>query len=199
MSASNTFHICRYRSDSDTLDNSIPNMNKPANYPSHLKPSKLDASGSCNSHLSGFKVQDYIDCISNLNPGETQCSAYLSGGGSAAGSTTQNVCVTTSTTSTSTTTTCPSSRQLTTKTCFSAQSWVNAHNYLRCLHGIPPVVWDSAMAASAQEWADYLEANSLGMKHCCQNGNAYDLAPPAGPAGENIADMWMDNAADVAF
>lgn len=34
------------------------------------------------------------------------------------------------------------------------QQWLDAHNNLRGLHGVPNVTWSDSVAASAQEWAD---------------------------------------------
>lgn len=46
------------------------------------------------------------------------------------------------------------------------------------MHGSPAIKWSTAMAQSAQEWA-----NKGQMKH----SPSYQLKPPAGPAGENLA------------
>lgn len=59
-----------------------------------------------------------------------------------------------------------------------AERWLNAHNAERCKHGVPDAKWSDAMAASAQQWANKGE-----FKHA----DSYSLAPPEGPAGENIA------------
>ncbi len=50
---------------------------------------------------------------------------------------------------------------------------------------MPLLVWDCDVAASAQTWADRGE-----FKH----SSSYTLAPPAGPAGENLA-MGHDTGA----
>merc|ERR1719188_759078 len=56
--------------------------------------------------------------------------------------------------------------------------YTQAHNIYRCMHGADPVVWDSAVAASAEAYVAPLK----NMKH----SDSYGVAPPAGPAGENI-------------
>ena len=56
--------------------------------------------------------------------------------------------------------------------------WLKVHNEYRCAHGSPALEWDVAVAASAQEWA-----NAGNFAH----SSSYALAPPAGPAGENLA------------
>ena len=59
-----------------------------------------------------------------------------------------------------------------------ATRWLNVHNEARCAHGSPALVWNNAVAASAQLWA-----NAGNFAH----SQSYNLAPPAGPAGENLA------------
>ena len=34
------------------------------------------------------------------------------------------------------------------------QQWLQVHNQLRSLHGVPPVTWSATVAASAQAWAN---------------------------------------------
>jgi hypothetical protein len=34
------------------------------------------------------------------------------------------------------------------------EQWLQAHNQLRSLHGVPPVTWSATLAESAQAWAD---------------------------------------------
>jgi len=34
------------------------------------------------------------------------------------------------------------------------QAILDAHNAMRCMHGVPPMVWDATIAANAQAWAD---------------------------------------------
>lgn len=74
--------------------------------------------------------------------------------------------------------------------------WLNAHNYWRCLHGSPPIKWDTDFAKGAQEWA-----NRGQMSHA----KCYKIPPPQGPAGENLASgsvmspekassMWHDES-----
>lgn len=59
-----------------------------------------------------------------------------------------------------------------------AARWVKAHNMYRCMHNAPKVTWSKAMAASAQEWAN---------RGVFSHSQSYKIAPPAGPAGENLA------------
>merc|ERR1711904_69877 len=46
------------------------------------------------------------------------------------------------------------------------------------MHGVPPVKWSSAVAKSAQEWAN---------KGKYEHSLSYNVPSPAGPAGENLA------------
>eukprot|EP00448_Togula_jolla_P018707 CAMPEP_0170591110 /NCGR_PEP_ID=MMETSP0224-20130122/12228_1 /TAXON_ID=285029 /ORGANISM="Togula jolla, Strain CCCM 725" /LENGTH=347 /DNA_ID=CAMNT_0010914951 /DNA_START=61 /DNA_END=1104 /DNA_ORIENTATION=- len=57
--------------------------------------------------------------------------------------------------------------------------WLKAHNLLRCVHGVPGVKWLAAAKQSAQEWVDGLTS----LKH----SDCYNIPPPAGPSGENLA------------
>ena len=59
-----------------------------------------------------------------------------------------------------------------------ATRWTATHNKYRCMHNAPAVEWSADLAKSAQSWADRGE-----FKH----SNSYNLAPPEGPAGENLA------------
>ncbi len=45
-------------------------------------------------------------------------------------------------------------------------------------HDAPLVVWDCDVAASAQTWAD---------RGVFEHSESYEIPPPAGPAGENLA------------
>ena len=60
-----------------------------------------------------------------------------------------------------------------------AKEFVDATNKYRCMHGAPAVVWDDDMAANANKYISPLTE----MEH----SNSYDLKPPFGPAGENLA------------
>mmetsp|Transcript_49273 Transcript_49273/g.107207 ORF Transcript_49273/g.107207 Transcript_49273/m.107207 type:complete len:329 (+) Transcript_49273:90-1076(+) len=59
------------------------------------------------------------------------------------------------------------------------ETWVKAHNILRCVHGARPVVWSEAVAAGAKDVA----INMTVLKH----SHSYALKPPAGPSEENLA------------
>ena len=64
------------------------------------------------------------------------------------------------------------------------------HNQLRCIHGAPPLVWNEAVAASAQAWAD------RGIFEHSPDSNK--IAAPAGPAGENVGTAeWDDTSGDA--
>lgn len=53
------------------------------------------------------------------------------------------------------------------------------HNELRAKHAdTPAMTWSTAMEKSAQDWAD---------RGQFEHSNCYKIAPPAGPAGENLA------------
>jgi len=71
----------------------------------------------------------------------------------------------------------------------SAQAWTDAHNAKRSDHGVPNLEWDNDMAANAQSWADNLAAAGS-MTHSA----SYDLQPPLGPAGENLAYKWSSQS-----
>lgn len=78
--------------------------------------------------------------------------------------------------------------------------WVELHNARRAQHGACPVVWNEAVAEGMQEWVDGLTS--------LQHSNSYQMAPPQGPAGENLAwgspsispdqtvQMWYDEVSD---
>jgi len=56
--------------------------------------------------------------------------------------------------------------------------WLRSTNIFRCMHGVPPVSWSKAVAASAQAWAN---------RGLFRHARSYKIPPPAGPAGENLA------------
>lgn len=57
--------------------------------------------------------------------------------------------------------------------------WLYWHNVYRCMHNVPNVTWNNYTEISAKNWIDKLTY----MKH----SNSYYELPPAGPAGENLA------------
>jgi len=59
------------------------------------------------------------------------------------------------------------------------QMWLREHNIYRCMHQAPAVEWDDAVYQNAQTYVDKL----MHMTH----SKSYDIPPPAGPAGENLA------------
>lgn len=58
-----------------------------------------------------------------------------------------------------------------------SQAWLAATNAKRAKHGSPPVTWNNAMAANALSWVKVHSGHS----------KSYNLQPPIGPAGENLA------------
>jgi len=56
---------------------------------------------------------------------------------------------------------------------------LRAHNMYRCMHGAPPVTWNSNVADAAVQYGHGL----VSLVHA----NSYELQPPTGPAGENLA------------
>eukprot|EP00291_Cryptomonas_curvata_P016812 CAMPEP_0172166658 /NCGR_PEP_ID=MMETSP1050-20130122/9117_1 /TAXON_ID=233186 /ORGANISM="Cryptomonas curvata, Strain CCAP979/52" /LENGTH=349 /DNA_ID=CAMNT_0012837319 /DNA_START=125 /DNA_END=1174 /DNA_ORIENTATION=- len=65
-----------------------------------------------------------------------------------------------------------------TSSALNATELLVAHNTYRCMHDVPLLVWDCDVAASAQAWAD---------RGVFTHSDSYDVLPPAGPAGENLA------------
>jgi hypothetical protein len=63
-------------------------------------------------------------------------------------------------------------------------SWLRNTNLYRCMHNVSNVTWSVPAAISAQTYADSLTS----LKH----SNSYKEAPPAGPAGENLAMGYPD-------
>jgi len=59
------------------------------------------------------------------------------------------------------------------------QDVFSAHNLYRCMHGVPLATWDSAIAQSAQAWADE--------GHWGHSSSASRKLPGIGQVGENIA------------
>mmetsp|Transcript_11205 Transcript_11205/g.25126 ORF Transcript_11205/g.25126 Transcript_11205/m.25126 type:complete len:338 (-) Transcript_11205:105-1118(-) len=58
--------------------------------------------------------------------------------------------------------------------------WVRSHNILRCMHGSPPVKWSKEVADNAKAYVNNLKNMVY--------SRSYDIPPPAGPAGENLAE-----------
>lgn len=59
-------------------------------------------------------------------------------------------------------------------------------NLVRCMHGAAPLRWSDAVARGAEA----LVRNQRRMSH----GNPYHERPPAGPAGENLYQIWGKTA-----
>jgi hypothetical protein len=58
------------------------------------------------------------------------------------------------------------------------ENWVAAHNVYRCMHDIPPVVWDMDVYQDCYD--TFKDQSAMEHSHC------YDVPAPAGPAGENL-------------
>ena len=58
------------------------------------------------------------------------------------------------------------------------KEYVEAHNIYRCMHDLSPVVWSEAVH---QDVANFLKG-----KEKLVHSDSYNLAAPAGPAGENL-------------
>merc|ERR1719428_1495883 len=80
------------------------------------------------------------------------------------------------------------------------KAWVDIHNVYRCMHDVPPVQWSNAMYTNVKN----VFKNQAQMRH----SDCYNVQPPAGPAGENLAwaswslsaeestRMWYDEVKD---
>merc|ERR1719343_1958343 len=64
------------------------------------------------------------------------------------------------------------------------EEFVAAHNMYRCMHGAGNVVWSDAVAENAHGFIK--DMTDL------QHSDSYGLAPPAGPAAENL--FWSSQA-----
>ena len=61
--------------------------------------------------------------------------------------------------------------------------WIQRHNLYRSFHGAPPVTWNIPAASAAQLYVYAIDT----MKH----SDSYNLSPPSGPAGENLAQGYL--------
>jgi len=64
---------------------------------------------------------------------------------------------------------------------------LNLHNKYRCMHGAGKVTWSNGLASGARAWIWY--------KHFMEHDDTYNLPPPFGPAGENLA--WNSHRVDI--
>jgi len=62
------------------------------------------------------------------------------------------------------------------------QDLLDYHNHYRCMHGVPSVAWNEKVAEGAASWLEKM----IGLQHA----DSYNLPPPEGPAGENLAQAW---------
>ena len=61
----------------------------------------------------------------------------------------------------------------------SAQAWLRAHNVYRCMHDVPAVTWSDHVYRHAH--ATFKDQSDM------THSDSYGVAPPAGPASENLA------------
>jgi len=75
---------------------------------------------------------------------------------------------------------CPANLGCSTESCTAVgwQDWVAATNLFRCMHNVPSVTWSDAIT---QDTASHF-AGQTNLTH----SQSYQLAPPLGPAGENL-------------
>lgn len=72
------------------------------------------------------------------------------------------------------------------------QEILDAHNKYRTEVGVPPLQWSDSLAASAQQWANYL-ASTGQFKHSDTNGVGENLAqgsPPGSFTVTQLVDIW---------
>merc|ERR1719247_1397758 len=69
-----------------------------------------------------------------------------------------------------------------------ASTWLQIHNYFRCIHNTPPIEWDKDVAEGSAEWAQRGQ-----MSHA----KCYKIPAPRGPSGENLAAGQADIEAAV--
>lgn len=74
------------------------------------------------------------------------------------------------------------------------QAWLDAHNRYRALHGVPPVSWSPAAAASAQAWADTCPASHSGSAY----GENIAFATYAMSPGDVVA-LWYSEEPDYDY
>jgi hypothetical protein len=65
-----------------------------------------------------------------------------------------------------------------------AKKWVKIHNTYRCMHGTPYIGWSDDVAKVAFDYG--MTLSSL------IHSKSYDVPPPGGPAGENLAQGYPD-------
>lgn len=84
-----------------------------------------------------------------------------------------------------------------------------AHNQIRAAHGVPPLVWDPALAATAQAWADSCTDNDAPIGLVDHNPNRSDGHPwyvgeniygSGGPAlGTDAVALWASEEASYDY
>jgi len=65
------------------------------------------------------------------------------------------------------------------------QEWLDAHNNYRRIHGVPPVTWSAALAASAQAWADTCPTGHSGSGYGENMAFAGDVMSPT-----EVVELW---------
>lgn len=78
---------------------------------------------------------------------------------------------------------------------------LKAHNDFRALHGANPLVWDTALAKVAQDWANACFWGHGGYKNVPSPGAGENLAAWSG-SSKTITDgiqLWMDEAPDCEY
>merc|ERR1719252_112783 len=67
----------------------------------------------------------------------------------------------------------------------SAQEWLDAHNIRRCMHDVPALSWSSVMYDNVKR--TFQNQQTMAHSPTAWGEFSYQVAPPAGPAGENLA------------
>ena len=71
-----------------------------------------------------------------------------------------------------------------------ADGCITLQNKARLSLGLKPMAWDASLAASAQKWANHLNANNLGMVH--SSGQGENLYKGSGEC-VGASRAWIDN------
>jgi len=76
-----------------------------------------------------------------------------------------------------------------------------AHNFYRRALKLPELVWNSQLAAFAQEWANYLKSQGCRMKHRPSNPYGENLAWAMGKnlTPEEVVQMWYSEVKDYDY
>ncbi len=84
-----------------------------------------------------------------------------------------------------------------------------AHNQVRAAHGVPPLVWDPSLAATAQAWAEQCIDNDAPIGLIDHNPNRSDGHPAyvgenvygssGGASGTDAVALWVSEEADYDY